>query len=322
MKKIGIGLIVVIMLALVWLLRYGAIDIQTRTYSPSKSKYANWEEVFRVPGRFSVAPWHTGSIQVKQRTQFLNSKAKSFAQFQDPKKYVPVWAYYLQHPFWGESLIDTGFDQSFSTLQKGNYNQAGRLAANIMGVQQQQEFGESLNDHLVRTAARPKQVFLTHLHFDHTAGLPALPDVREVFVGKFELDVVARVMNGHYLNRPNLTLVEMELQQGQAMWPFRHALDLMGDGSLWALDTSGHTPGHVSYLIMTVEGPVLITGDACFYQQALALGIGPFAQYPKDLENGQASLKAIQQFKEKYPHVKIYAGHDDLAIEIQNKEKK
>ena len=47
--------------------------------------------------------------------------------------------------------------------------------------------------------------------------------------------------------------------------------DLLGDGSLWAISTPGHTKGHISYLINGLDGPILLTMDASFIRDNLRL---------------------------------------------------
>ncbi len=259
----------------------GLLRFKTAEYPTVASSYESWDEVFRSSGRFTLTPWQTGSIAVPNRSEFLDQTSTQLATLTAGSKPLPVSVYYLKHPKWGEILIDTGFDKSFSTPRHGNYNLLGRLYTRLKGVRHEQAHGQSLDERLAEAQAHPQRVFLTHLHFDHTAGLPALSGKVAVAADTKELDFVSRATNGHYLRKiGKLDLIDVE--KGQPMPPFAKALDLLGDGSLWGVKTSGHTPGHLSYVVMTQDGPVLITGDACFYYDALSLGIGPFAQYPRD----------------------------------------
>jgi glyoxylase-like metal-dependent hydrolase (beta-lactamase superfamily II) len=304
-------IVVVLGIAIFSVLRYGFVFVKTADYPVAASPYKSWDEVFRSAGRFTLLPWQTGWVAVPERSRFLDQASEQLPAFPASTKPLPVWAYYLKHPKRGEILIDTGFDKSFSTPRHGNYNLAGRLYIRLTGVRHEQTRGQSLDERLAQAQAHPERVFLTHLHFDHTAGLPALSGKAAVAVGKGELDFVSRVTNGHYF-RALARLDTIDIEKGQPMPPFAKALDLLGDGSLWGVKTSGHTPGHLSYVVMTEDGPVLITGDACFYYDALSLGVGPFAQYPGDRDKARESLRQIRAFLQAYPQVKVFVGHDDL----------
>jgi glyoxylase-like metal-dependent hydrolase (beta-lactamase superfamily II) len=80
-----------------------------------------------------------------------------------------VLVHWVRHSRLGDFLIDTGFDDSFAKHPPyGNYSG--------------QEPGEDLQTQLARRRVHPKAVFFTHLHPDHTAGVPALgPGTQFVF---------------------------------------------------------------------------------------------------------------------------------------------
>ena len=86
-------------------------------------------------------------------------------------------------------------------------------------------------------------------------------------------------------------------------------MDLFGDGSFWAISSSGHSAGHMLFLINGIEEQVLFTGDACNNHYQFETGIGP-GYYSSDLEGGQEVLEQIIAFKEQYPEVTLVYGHD------------
>jgi len=150
-------------------------------------------------------------------------------------------------------------------------------------------------------------VFLTHLHADHTSGLADLGcDVQAVF-GSGEDVFIQRAMLGDHLDcRP---LQQLDFSRAAAMPPFEAAIDLFGDGSIWALSTPGHTPGHVSYLVHSSGGPVLITGDAAAYYAQLEHRIRP-APGVQDAARAARSLDALAEFAERYSNVRVAVGHE------------
>jgi len=52
-------------------------------------------------------------------------------------------------------------------------------------------------------------------------------------------------------------------------------IDIFGDGSFLAIPTSGHSASHLSYILMTNEGAILLTGDASHTKYGFQNNIEP-----------------------------------------------
>jgi glyoxylase-like metal-dependent hydrolase (beta-lactamase superfamily II) len=104
-------------------------------------------------------------------------------------------------------------------------------------------------------------------------------------------------------------LYDIDAAQGVDLPPLGRGVDVFGDGSFWAISSSGHTRGHLMYFVNGVEDQVLLTGDACNNQYQFDTGIGP-GSFSSDLEGGQEVLERIILFKERYPDVTLVYGHD------------
>ena len=152
-------------------------------------------------------------------------------------------------------------------------------------------------------------VWLTHLHQDHTAGIVDLPKDIPYVAGKNERYVNFRffMQSDHLAGIDELQ--EIDFAKGIDLPPLGKAVDLFGDGSLWAISSSGHSAGHMIFLINGIDEQVLFTGDACNDHYQFETGIGP-GFYSSDLEGGQEVLERIILFKERYPEVKLVYGHD------------
>jgi N-acyl homoserine lactone hydrolase len=142
----------------------------------------------------------------------------------------------------------------------------------VLGESRQQA-GRDIASYLRSSAVVIQAAFLTRLHFDHMAGALELPADTPLIVGKGEPFI--EIAYGPVHARAVETVREMDFS-GQADLPvFGPSADVLGDGSLWAVSTTGHSQGHVSFIVNSRSKPVLIMGDACALAEGLEKGIGP-----------------------------------------------
>ena len=134
---------------------------------------------------------------------------------------------------------------------------------------------QTLADELARVGLAPKdfdRVLLTHLHGDHVGGLDAF-DYRRVWVSRAEWAPVAHFPGS--LMRPMTAPVPRGFApnlfdfSGAPVGSFASSYPVTRDGSIVALPTPGHSPGHTSYLVRRPEGDVLIAGDVTYDLPAL-----------------------------------------------------
>ena len=82
--------------------------------------------------------------------------------------------------------------------------------------------------------------------------------------------------------------------------------DLFGDGSVACVPTPGHTCGHQSLRVLTVDGPVILTADACYFAHTLDDGVLP--PFGFDFDQQRRSLDVLR--RERASGTTIVPGHD------------
>lgn len=291
---IGSTLLLFILISLI-IFRRGFGKIDQIEYSYSSSRYSNWENVFDNPASIEV-------IKINNGIYYSNSNRA------DVKNGVVLLLRHEQH---GDILIDSGLDSSYySKPPLGNYPFASRLLLKIFNLNMtiEQEKGEDIVNILHKYNASLKRVFLTHTHVDHTAGVPELPDDIEYVVNKQDITFLSKALsfNEHMYGKKVSTFT---FDNSQVMPILGECIDLLGDGSLWAVSTPGHSPGHTSYLINSVEGTYFVTGDAIFTYDFFDNG-----EEENDIDiDPDRTLKSrniIYEFYKKYPQIQFFVGHD------------
>jgi glyoxylase-like metal-dependent hydrolase (beta-lactamase superfamily II) len=186
---------------------------------------------------------------------------------------LPIYAWAIETDE-GVIVVDTG--ETARTGQPGyfpRWRPYFRLAVRI-DVNSEQEVGPQL----LQIGIRPddvRRLILTHLHTDHAGGLHHFPK-SEIFVSDEELKLAkgfAGRLRGYLPNRwPDWFAPQSIKFVPEPFGPFDRSQRVTSDGSVVILPTPGHTPGHVS--VMVVAGGVcyFLAGDTTYTQQALIEG--------------------------------------------------
>ena len=152
-------------------------------------------------------------------------------------------------------------------------------------------------------------VVVSHTHFDHVGGLGELPNARVVV----DADEWAYALGAGQQGGFDSALVDL----GHDVTLVDGEHDVFGDGTIVCIPTPGHTRGHQSLRVITEGGPVILTGDACYFTHTLDDGVLP--PFGDDLARQRQSLDLLRRERDR--GTRIVPGHDTevfRAIEAQS----
>ena len=305
-RKIWLGVTVLVVLLGTFLFVVWQPSVIRRVpYPVLDPAYHSWDEILSHPQPITIRTYSTGIMQTTL-AGIMNLEHEKAQNIADKVIEIPVNVGLVQHKDFGAYLIDAGLDASYVDNPHGTIK--GMMVEPYLGKGSQEP-----NTHIAailnQESIQLKGVFLTHLHTDHTAGIVDLPKDIPYVAGMNERYLNFRffMQSEHFAGIDELQ--EIDFAKGIDLPPLGKGIDVLGDGSLWAISSSGHSAGHVIFLINGIDEQVLFTGDACNDHYQFETGIGP-GFYSSDLEGGQEVLDQIILFKERYPEVKLVYGHD------------
>lgn len=164
------------------------------------------------------------------------------------------------------------------------------------------------------------RVLMSHLHLDHTGGMPDLPWATFT-VAKDEWDAAQKMqplrglLSGYAVDDfRDAAIHTIDYPLPSPIWPFTQGHDVLGDGSLILLPTPGHTPGHQSLLVTLLSGRrVLLAGDAVYVHQNYMLPADQgrlIRRLRWDHAQTWRTMLKIRALWQRAPDVTIVPAHD------------
>lgn len=225
---------------------------------------------------------------------------------------IPIPAFLVEHPGVGLVLIDTGLHPSVAVKPSENFGRVTLLAFRDLEMDSGQALAAQLRERGLEASA-VKAVVMTHLHVDHASGISEFPGATFV-VSRAEWDAATSQGQTHgYVTRQfdhafDYRLLEFEGPDAASFAGFARSFDLFGDGSVRTVYTPGHTLGHMSVLLRTARGEVLVAGDAMYLRRTLDDTHLPYRT--EDDHVFRRSLREIRQYATETPDALIIPGHD------------
>jgi glyoxylase-like metal-dependent hydrolase (beta-lactamase superfamily II) len=227
---------------------------------------------------------------------------------------IPIVSFLVEHPGAGPVLIDTGLHPSCAIDLKQNFGRAGAMAFRGMKVDPK----GTARDQLIARGIEPsdvKLVVMTHLHVDHASAMSEFPNATFVFAAsEWEAATGPRNWQHGYHTRQfdhgfDYRTLDFEGADTDSYATFGRSFDLLGDGSIRAVYTPGHTHGHMSVVLRLAGGrEALVAGDAIYTRHALETDHLPFRV--EEEHYFRRSLKEIQLYVQTKPDALVIPGHD------------
>ena len=274
-----------------------------------------------MPQNVSVSVLSTGSVRI--RPEHVESNGTHLywwlltsRRWTAPR---PINVYVIEHES-GLVLFDTGQDRA-SVTDPGYFPRGPlrfffrRLARFDIGV------GDTLTAQLASAGfdiADVTTAVISHLHQDHIGGLRELSGAR-IVVSDAEWKTlssplaVADGLLARHIRLPGLRwqTVTPAPMSDAGIAPFTDAVDLMGDRSLMLVPTPGHTPGSLSLIVRSVDGPpVILVGDLTYDVGLLARLRVPGVGSKRRL---RATSALVNNFVARNPGAIVLAAHDPAA---------
>lgn len=274
--------------------------MKIKQFSAEKRTVKGWKQIFKEPVEISFETFKTGTASIDRRG-VINPEHPNVGQIENDLINIPIYAHLVHHKNKGYYLLDTGLDALYKDDPRGGIR--GEFADDYS-----QRYNENIKHHLDERNIRLEAVFLSHLHSDHMAGTRELPKNIPYITGKFELEDYRPEVYGDFLKNVE-TFYEIDYINMDEFPPLGHCADVLGDGSLWAVSTPGHTRGHSSFIINGCDRPTLLTMDAAFINDNIRLGVGP-REYTWNVKKAQKTLEDILDFIREFPEVEVLTGHE------------
>lgn len=266
-------------------------------------------------GVTTIIPIQTGTIRIRPSHRAGNMDhpvwRRRLALLTDREwtEPLPIYTYLIEHAE-GLILLDCG-----ETSRAGFFpwwHPFFRFSVDL-NVTPEDEIGVQLRARGIDPGKDLKMLVLSHLHHDHADGLEHFQGA-EIVVSKENHDA-AQGLRGTFNGAVpaqwpawfNPTLKHLD---GPAVPGFDASLPLTDDGTVFAVPTPGHMPGHLSVVVRTPGMSYLLAGDATYDQDLLQQRIvdGPAV----DVALSVRTMDRISQFASAEPTV-LLPAHDPAA---------
>ena len=229
----------------------------------------------------------------------------------------------IQHPRFGAILFDTGYTARFFNETRHFPEKFYRLMTPV----QLNESGDviaQLRTHGIAPEA-VRHVIVSHFHADHIGGLKHFPKAKFLCT-RAAFDSVKNLSSWRALKHAFLPgLLPPDFSERAAFTedaplvplperyaPFSEGRDLLGDGSLLAVELPGHATGQMGIFLTTTDGrDHLLAADACWLSRQYRefLMPHPIVRWLVDWHAYKVTLQKLHQLHRNHPALRIIPTH-------------
>lgn len=298
-------------------------------HEPTQSRWDRlWEWVGPSSPKVSLKIFSAGSCRHPEWVTIRGGSLHSIR--------IPALFACIEHPEAGAVLFDTGYSERF-------FRETDPFPARLYRMVTPVDFekGQSALERLIAVGVDPsdiRHIIVSHFHADHVAGLRDFPNARffyerEALDSMRQLKGIGAVKRGFLpgllpddfdrrarpFSSESRVEVPPDLLPG---FPFRRITDVLGDGSLLAVDLPGHAYGQIGLLLRTEQGPALLCADAAWSAAAYRENRPPSGLagiIMPDRKAYASSFRALRQLHEAFPELTIIASHCPEAEQAYTK---
>ncbi|HEX6582619.1 MAG TPA: N-acyl homoserine lactonase family protein [Thermoleophilaceae bacterium] len=272
----------------------------------------------RDGSKVRLHPLLTGTVQgppawfLREEGRFAWRKAFGLGVPKDQWLKAPIQAFLLEHPVAGPVLVDTGFHGSVAVSPRSNLGTFGTIIYRGIDMRAEQAVAAQLRAKDIEPSS-VKAVIMTHLHPDHASAISDFPEATFlVTTEEWEAATHGGQRDG-YVKRQfdhgfDYRLVDFNSADANSFSGFARSFDVFGDGSVRIAFTPGHSAGHMSVIVQTAHGEVLLAADAMFMRRTLDEEHLPHLLDDEHLF--RRSLREIKQYVKETPDAVVIPGHD------------
>jgi len=222
----------------------------------------------------------------------------------------PVPAFVIEHPKYGLIVFDSGLPSKIAQIGNKYLHPITRMLFDTRSLK-----GKDLPTQMAEAGLFPKKVtkvIFSHLHFDHIGNSDAFSKAT-YYVGQgtdlnnmtrmngFEPDFIAKLQKKHPFKK-------IDFSSGKPFATFKKSVDLLGDGSIIAVQGNGHLNGSISLFVRLPMGMVFLAGDeAISFDWLNSDDVQRISKNPKKAAEIRNRIRMLRKLR---PNIIIFPGHD------------